>query len=188
MAHGSRQKVRSRCRTRKTLLSAVTRSYFRNKCEYVVFMQPTNPVRDGVLNRTATAFMNTISSPIATFLQREPVPADEKVESPPNPAFALIHPTPGGTLTENELMTQATPPSNAPNEPELEHVLSDTRTFTSSPRAASVSISPVRSSLHIADLGASTSVKPLAHRRTVSPNRRKFSRTVVFLTHPSPFF
>jgi hypothetical protein len=172
----------------KTLLSAVTRSYFRNKCEYVMSMQPSNPVGGGVLTRTATAFANNISSPIATFFQREPVPADEKVESPPKPAFALIHPTPGGTLIENEPLTQATPRSNAPNKPELEQVLSDTKTYTSSPRAASISLSPVQSSLHVADLGASTSVKPSSHRRTLSPQRRKFFRDSCIPNSPIPVY
>jgi hypothetical protein len=171
------------------LFSTLIRYYFRNKCEYIVSLRSSNSGGSGIFPRTHTAFVNAISSPIATFMQQEPTPMPEKVESPPNPGFTLIHPTPGGTLADNELTAHASASGNGLAEQQEDHMLSDARTFSSSPRAATVSMSPVSPvqsrSPHGVDLGVSTSITPSAYQPPLRNIRRMLFHALLLLTRPS---
>jgi hypothetical protein len=73
------------------------------------------------------------------FKQTEEVPTQEKSE---NPTFDLIQPTPGVTLEGygSDAAKGEKPEGISQDE---ERVLSDARTFSSSPRATSILLSPV---------------------------------------------
>jgi hypothetical protein len=157
----------------RQLFSTFTRSYFRNKCEYVVSMQPSNSRQRRLFSRSHSTLMN-ISSPVAAFVQRKPAPMEEKDIPSPTPGLTFIHPTPGETLADNELTARG-PTSNNNTEQELDYMLSDTRTFSTSPRPASLSISPFQSrSPHVVDFGISTSVSPSIRQKPISPKHRMF--------------
>ncbi|KAJ6490216.1 potassium transporter [Mycena vitilis] len=107
------------------IMVLVRKWYFKNVCQYIDFRSHHR------MKKTRTMVLKSISSPIAMFKQREEVPAREK---PENPTFQLVQPTPKATLNvytadQQDLDDDA-------------HVLSDARTFSSSPRAASILLSP----------------------------------------------
>ncbi|KAJ6476359.1 potassium transporter [Mycena sanguinolenta] len=118
------------------LMVLVRKWYFKNVCQYVDYRSRPR------LTKNRGLFLKSISPPVAMFKQTEEVPAPEKKE---NPTFSFIQPTPRVTLDEN---------NREKNEGvgEEERILSDARTFSSSPRAASVALAPdtTREGLNVA--------------------------------------
>ncbi|KAF7373247.1 Potassium transporter [Mycena sanguinolenta] len=108
------------------LMVLVRKWYFKNVCQYVDYRSRSR------LTSNRSLFLKSISSPVAMFKQREEVPAPEK---PENPTFELIQPTPRVTLDEKDKQKNE-------SVGEEERILSDTRTFSSSPRATSISLAP----------------------------------------------
>lgn len=102
------------------------RRFFRTHCEYVAEQR-----RSPRGKRRST--FPTISSPITAFKQRQPVPVHTLDEESSIPQFDFTGPTPGATQTNgqgNDLPSI----NERPEEP----ILSDVRTFSSSPRQASI--------------------------------------------------
>ncbi|KAJ7863239.1 potassium transporter [Mycena leptocephala] len=115
------------------IMVLVRKWYFRNVCQYVDYRSHRGPTK------SRTMFLKSISSPVAMFKQTEEVPTQEKSE---NPTFDLIQPTPGVTLEGygSDAAKGEKPEGISQDE---ERVLSDARTFSSSPRATSILLSPV---------------------------------------------
>ncbi|KAF8890777.1 cation transport protein-domain-containing protein [Infundibulicybe gibba] len=116
------------------IMVLVRKRYFRTKCEYVA----SRPH----LHRTRTAFIKSISSPITNstpFRRRGgsvvQSPQAEKGLPAPNPDFQVIQPTPGATLIDLN-------PEGTSDVVTEDPVLSDARTFSSSPRAVSIALAP----------------------------------------------
>jgi hypothetical protein len=102
------------------------RRFFRTHCEYVV--EQRRPRRG-----KRRSIFPTISSPIAAFKQRQFIPVNTLDEERSIPQFDFTGPTPGATLPTGQ--GNVPPPINErPEEP----ILSDDRTFSSSPRQASI--------------------------------------------------
>ncbi|KAJ7468718.1 potassium transporter [Mycena latifolia] len=131
------------------IMVLVRKWYFRNVCQYIDYQFHRNP------SKTRTMFLKSISAPVAVFKQRDEVP---------NPRIDLIQPTPGATMnvtTENGEKPERT-------SEDQEQVLSDARTFSSSPRAASfLLLSPDTQSPRGVNFGLSTSIDPLPRLQTI---------------------
>lgn len=112
-------------REQGTLLTYLRRRrFFRTHCEYI------EAKRKRPRLRSRKSLMNTISSPIATFRQREPTPRQPARKSSDNPQVHLEGPTPGVTRTNTyAAFTQERSSS------EETRVFEDVQTFTSSPRS-----------------------------------------------------
>jgi hypothetical protein len=156
-----------------------------------VSTQSSHSTSEGVLSRTRTTLMNTISSPIATFLHREPIPTDEKVDSEPPPRFSLINSTTRRTTAPDQELTSNAPAgihNHATDNHEPDFPLSDKETISSSPRAVSPSFTPAQSpSLHVMDFGSSTSINQSGDRPIHNPKRRESSvypHLLPYLAHP----
>ncbi|EDR09603.1 uncharacterized protein LACBIDRAFT_326076 [Laccaria bicolor S238N-H82] len=103
-----------------------TTRFFRTHCEYVAEQRRSRRGK-------RRSIFPTISSPIAAFKQRQPVPVQTLDEERSIPQFDFTGPTPGATLNNGQ--GNVLPPINEqPEEP----ILSDVRTFSSSPRQASI--------------------------------------------------
>ncbi|KAJ7145738.1 cation transport protein-domain-containing protein [Mycena epipterygia] len=137
------------------IMVLVRKWYFRNVCQYVNQQSIRNP------SKSRTMFLKSISSPVAMFKQTEEAPLSEKSE---NPAFDFIQPTPAATV-------DADPPNGSSPKrtgTDDEHVLSDARTFSSSPRAASMLLSPAPThSSRGVDFGVTTSIDPFPRLQTI---------------------
>ncbi|KAJ6562832.1 potassium transporter [Mycena vulgaris] len=129
------------------IMVLVRKWYFRNVCQYIDYQSHRHP------RKSRTMFLNSISSPIAMFKQREEVP---------NPMIDLIQPTPGVTMDVNTAIGQK--PERRSDDGE--QVLSDARTFSSSPRAASLMLSPTQSPRAV-DFGLTTSIDPFPRLQTI---------------------
>ncbi|KAF8169153.1 cation transport protein-domain-containing protein [Mycena galopus ATCC 62051] len=107
-------------------------------------------------SRNRSTFLKSISAPVAMFKEGEEVPAPEKLE---NPTFDLIQPTPGATLdTQGNYASNGQKAENVGEEDG--RILSDDRTFSSSPRAVSVALSPDPTrSPRAANFGFTTSIE-----------------------------
>lgn len=104
----------------------VRKRFFRTHCEYVAEQRRSRRGK-------RRSIFPTISSPIAAFKQRQPVPVQTLDEERSIPQFDFTGPTPGATLNNGQ--GNVLPPINEqPEEP----ILSDVRTFSSSPRQASI--------------------------------------------------
>ncbi|KAJ7079638.1 potassium transporter [Mycena belliarum] len=135
------------------IMVLVRKWYFRNVCEYIDYHSHRQP------SKSRTLFLKSISSPVAVFKQREEAP---------NPKIDLIQPTPGQTM---DVMSNEKP---TPNEDQLQRtsedqdqIMSDARTFSSSPRAASFLLSPVTQSPRGVSFGLATSIDPLPRLQTI---------------------
>ncbi|KAF7309853.1 Potassium transporter [Mycena indigotica] len=115
------------------IMVLVRKWYFKNVCEYVNYQNHRKPKPV----KSRSIFFKSISSPVAVFKQREEIPAQEKAETP---TFQFIQPTPGVTLDTGPERVSKERHADLGDE---EHILGDVRTFSSSPRAASVLLSPV---------------------------------------------
>ncbi|KAJ7662917.1 cation transport protein-domain-containing protein [Mycena rosella] len=119
------------------IMVLVRKWYFRNVCQYIDYRRSHQP------RRSRTAFLQSISGPVAMFKQSEEVP---------NPTIELIQPTPGPSMN----VDTADKPERIGEEEEP--VLSDARTFSSSPRAASFLLSPPTQSPRAVGFGLTTSI------------------------------
>ncbi|KAJ7157872.1 potassium transporter [Mycena crocata] len=134
------------------IMVLVRKWYFKNVCQYVDY-------RTHHPRRSRTAFLKSISSPVAMFKQREEVPVPEKAD---NPRFEFIQPTPGVTMDAN---ADERPGRFSEDD---EHILSDARTFSSSPRAVSIALSPASThSPRAVNFGVTTSIDPPRRLQTV---------------------
>ncbi|KAJ6542799.1 potassium transporter [Mycena capillaripes] len=125
------------------IMVLVRKWYFKNVCRYVDYRSHRH------LRKSRTMFLKSISAPIAMFNQREEVPAPENSE---NPTFEIIQPTPGVTM---DVSGGDLPNWEKRTSEEEERVLSDARTFSSSP----IALSPVPTqSPRAVDFGLTTSV------------------------------
>ncbi|KAJ6615355.1 cation transport protein-domain-containing protein [Mycena sp. CBHHK59/15] len=138
------------------IMVLVRKWYFQNVCAYIDYRSHHSLVKN------PTLFLQSISSPINMFKQQEEIPTNEKSDAAPIPTFH-VQPTPGATL--NDLPATAEQPGSEGDE---EHILSDARTFTSSPRAASILLSPARThSPHAVTFGMTTSIEPFPRLQTI---------------------
>ncbi|KAJ7788931.1 potassium transporter [Mycena olivaceomarginata] len=137
------------------IMVLVRKWYFKNVCEYIDDRFRPRP------SKSRTLFLKSISAPVAMFKQTEEVPAPEKSEPP---TFQLIQPTPGVTL---DTYGNDTPNGQRASEDEG-HILSDARTFSSSPRAASIPLSPTATrSPRAENFGVTTSIDRPPRLQTV---------------------
>ncbi|KAJ7325565.1 potassium transporter [Mycena albidolilacea] len=137
------------------IVSFLSLWYFKNVCEYIDHQFRPRP------SKSRTLFLKSISAPVAMFKQREEVPAPEKFEPP---TFQLIQPTPGVTL---DTYGNDIPNGQRASEDEG-HILSDARTFSSSPRAASIPLSPTATrSPQAENFGVTTSIDRPPRLQTV---------------------
>ncbi|KAJ7147212.1 potassium transporter [Mycena filopes] len=115
------------------IMVLVRKWYFRNVCEYIDYQ-----VSHRWPNKSRTMLLNAISTPFGMHKQREEVPPSEKYDTP---MIGLTQPTPGVTLDDTP---NGRRPGRIEEEDENEEpVLGDARTFSSSPRQASILLSPV---------------------------------------------
>ncbi|TFK37547.1 potassium transporter [Crucibulum laeve] len=114
------------------LMVLVRKRFFRNHCEYVVAHRPAG------LHRTRSAFVAAISSPRdpVNVMQRDKVPDREKKHYDTN--VNIVGPTPGITMISS-------PVEDYSEETNGNAMLPELRTFSSSPRAASMMLSPTES-------------------------------------------
>ncbi|KAF7345041.1 Potassium transporter [Mycena venus] len=137
------------------IMVLVRKWYFKNVCQYVESRSRPRP-------RTRSMFLKSISSPVAMFKQREEVPVPEKQPEPPT--FDFIQPTPRVTLDAhgNDI------PKTERASDDEGHILSDARTFSSSPRATSILLAPAPTqSPRAVDFGNTTSIDRLPRLQTV---------------------
>ncbi|KAJ7066538.1 potassium transporter [Mycena amicta] len=136
----------------------VRKWYFKNVCQYADYQYRG---RRRSPQRSRSVFLKSISSPMADLKQAEDVPPREKAD---NPTFQLIQPTPGVTLDTGPVEKE----QHSEDDGQDARVLSDTRTFSSSPRAVSVQLSPAPTrSLHGVNFAMSTSVEPRVRLETI---------------------
>ncbi|KAJ7619581.1 potassium transporter [Roridomyces roridus] len=133
------------------IMVLVRKWYFKNVCEYI---DSKYYVRRPGLKKTRTMILNSISAPINMVRQTfsdSPNPPD-KIE--------ITRPTPRATV-DDEIQLQRIQTSQSHRSAEQEAILSDARTFSSSPRAASMLLSPdpLPSPRGVA-FGMSTSLQP----------------------------
>ncbi|KAJ7166639.1 potassium transporter [Mycena filopes] len=115
------------------IMVLVRKWYFRNVCEYIDYQ-----VSHRRPNKSRTMLLNAISTPFGMHKQREEVPPSEKYDTP---MIGLTQPTPGVTLDDTP---NGRRPGRIEEEDENEEpALGDARTFSSSPRQASILLSPV---------------------------------------------
>ena len=108
------------------------RRFFRRHCEYTISKRKRNRTREVL--RSKSSFMKniSISAPIGVFKQREPaLRQDKRPEDPVTPQFQFQVPTPGVTRANTSTVYGR---ENA----ERDEPITDTRTFSSSPRSANV--------------------------------------------------
>ncbi|KAJ7250788.1 potassium transporter [Mycena rebaudengoi] len=141
------------------IMVLVRKWYFQNVCEYIDYQSHRNSIK------SRTLFLKSISSPTAVFKQRQEVPMPDKQESTPNPTFDFIGPTPGATL---DLLANGEQPQRTSEGNEVP-ILSDARTFSSSPHAASFSLPPTSpDAMHrTVSFGFTTSVDRPPHLQTI---------------------
>ncbi|KAF8968787.1 cation transport protein-domain-containing protein [Flammula alnicola] len=123
-----------------TVWQQVILRFFVTHCEYVVAKRkPPNPL----LHRSRSAFMQTISAPIATFKQREPTPRQDEdaADATQSPQVQFVGPTPGVTLDSAGGLQD---PDNLSDE-KHDHVLPDGQFFSSSPKSADLALPPTPS-------------------------------------------
>ncbi|KAF5326139.1 hypothetical protein D9611_000830 [Ephemerocybe angulata] len=138
----------------------IRKRFFRTHCEYTETIRRRKSRSKGP-QRSRSMFLRSISSPIATFRQRQPAPDNQPPQrsattATPNPSsngfkkpeFTIVVPTPSATLAGTPNFPRPMP-SAIPELPEHEdeeeenNAISDARTFSSSPAAASVALPDV---------------------------------------------
>lgn len=94
--------------------------------------------------RSRTAWIQNISAPVGrAFKFREPIhDLNDKSEDPKTSDIAIIQPTPGATMNEAFSSSNGDDGRGPDEDTSDDHFLSDARTFSSSPRAASIALSP----------------------------------------------
>lgn len=149
------------------------RHFFRTHCEYIVGKYTKSP------NKSAASIKNAISSPIATFKQREVAPRQEREIRPTtetgysDPQVRFVGPTPAVTLTTIPTHHLANPSGET-------HIISDNQVFSSSPKSAEIPLTamsepvPVRSP-PAAPFAISTTISPrIAHYHPMMTMRSTF--------------
>ncbi|KAL0579227.1 hypothetical protein V5O48_002789 [Marasmius crinis-equi] len=143
--------------------------YFKTRCEFE-YVKRTK-------DSATKTLLSTISHPIAMFRPRQPVPS-RRNEFTSN----VIGPTPSATMDYFPSTFR-----NNEQDPQDQGILSDDQTFTSSPRAASVALSP-RSPVGV-EFAHTTSITPsVARRRRLGTIREGVPmpyRNATMLTHRS---
>ncbi|KAG7447155.1 TrkH-domain-containing protein [Guyanagaster necrorhizus] len=118
------------------IMVLVRKHYFRTHCENLPDRMTIFPTR--------TAFLASISSPIAAFRPRDVIPANGRYA----PQLNFHQPTPVATMspvpTTDETAAMYVKGRRS-EEGDGDNVLSDVHTFTSSPRPATLHLSPVQS-------------------------------------------
>ncbi|KAF7302799.1 Potassium transporter [Mycena kentingensis (nom. inval.)] len=142
------------------IMVLVRKWYFRNVCQYV------DERRRRRLPRSRASFLKAISAPISVFKSQQDVPPREKPEPEPEvgldtgPTFQLIGPTPGVTM-DDIVATVPEKERRSEESGQEARMLADTRTFSSSPRAVSIVLSPTVQSARGVNFAMSTSVQPI---------------------------
>ncbi|KAJ8090446.1 hypothetical protein PM082_019044 [Marasmius tenuissimus] len=128
------------------IMVLVRKHYFKTRCEF----EYVNRRKESATK----TLLSTISHPVAMFKAREPVPPrrNEFISN-------VIGATPSATM--NYYPTPSSPSDERGNQGE--GILSDDQTFTSSPRAASIALSP-RSPVGV-EFAHTTSITPSVARR-----------------------
>ncbi|KAF7302800.1 Potassium transporter [Mycena kentingensis (nom. inval.)] len=141
------------------IMVLVRKWYFRNVCQYVDGKRRRRP-----FPRSRTSFLKAISSPVSVFKNREEVPAQEKSElgldAASNPTIQLIGPTPAATMNVRDAPERMEGRRSEESGQDA-RVFSETRTFSSSPRAASLVLSPTTQSARGVNFAVSTSLQPV---------------------------
>ena len=134
MGHGLGSKVRN-VHTRSDGFLLDPREYFKRRCEYEYVQANARKVP-----QDRKTFLASISSPIAAFKAREPLPMNSKNNAPisfEGPAITVDHPTPPGTV---DVEKKAEHQSNS------DPILSDT--WRSSPEAINAELPPEHPTVH----------------------------------------
>ncbi|KAK0189880.1 potassium transporter [Armillaria mellea] len=148
------------------IMVLVRKHYFRTHCENLPDRLKIFPTRKAVLA--------SISSPIAAFRPRDVIPVNGKYA----PQLNFHQPTPMATMSPASNINGMAPAfvnGRKSEEEDGDNVLSDVHTFTSSPRAATLPLSPIQSHTSArrgVDFDLTTSM-------TTSMRQRRMTRTGV---------
>ncbi|KAK0430810.1 potassium transporter [Armillaria borealis] len=143
----------------------VRKHYFRTHCKNLPNRLNIFPTRE--------ALLASISSPIAAFRPHDVIPVNGKYA----PQLDFHRPMPVGTMspaTNSDETTQTLVNGQRSGEGDGDNVLSDVHTFISSPRAATLHLSPVRnhaSARRVVDFDLTTSMTPSMRERRMSAVR-----------------
>ncbi|KAK0201093.1 potassium transporter [Desarmillaria ectypa] len=147
------------------IMVLVRKHYFRTHCENLPERLKLFPTRK--------AFLASISSPIAAFRPRDVIPVNGKYA----PQLNFHHPTSVATMspaTNTDEMASTFVNRRRSEEDDGDNVLSDVHTFTSSPRIASLHLSPVQSHTSArrgVDFDLTISMTPSMRQRRMSAAR-----------------
>ncbi|KAK0462994.1 potassium transporter [Desarmillaria tabescens] len=147
------------------IMVLVRKHYFRTHCENLPDRLKIFPTRK--------AFLASISSPIAAFRPRDVIPVNGKYA----PQLNFHQPTPVATTSPATNTNEMVPTfvnGRRSEEGDGDNVLSDVHTFTSSPRAATLHLSPVQSRTSArrgVDFDLTTSMTPSMRQRRMSAAR-----------------
>ncbi|KIM41983.1 hypothetical protein M413DRAFT_445173 [Hebeloma cylindrosporum] len=143
------------------IMVLIRKRFFRTHCEYIVLKDAKQRT-----NKSKASIKKTISSPIATFKQREAAPRQEKEPIGPTtethnsePQVHFVGPTPGVTLSS--IPTHGHDPANLGGET---HIISD-EAFSSSPKSEEIPLTtmsepvPVSSPMAV-EFALSTTIPP----------------------------
>lgn len=148
------------------IMVLIRKRFFRTHCEYTVTIRKHRSRKHAAKHgpkKSRSMFLRSISSPKAAFRQRQPAPfqpGDDPLVSEPQkskPDFKIIVPTPSGSLNANggpaisRPMPSAIPEEVEPAEGGEQYAMSDARTFSSSPKAASIALPDLD---HLPEVGA----------------------------------
>ncbi|KAK0433448.1 potassium transporter [Armillaria borealis] len=147
------------------IMVLVRKHYFRTHCENLPDRLKIFPTRK--------AFLASISSPIAAFRPRDVIPVNGRYV----PQLDFHQPTPMATMSPANNTNEVAPTfvnGRRSEEEDGDNVLSDVHTFTSSPRAATLRLSPIQSRTSArrgVDFDLTTSMTPSMRQRRMSAIR-----------------
>ncbi|SJL08592.1 uncharacterized protein ARMOST_11958 [Armillaria ostoyae] len=147
------------------IMVLVRKHYFRTHCENLPDRLKIFPTRK--------AFLASISSPIAAFRPRDVIPVNGRYV----PQLNFHQPTPMATMSPANNTNEVAPTfvnGRRSEEEDGDNVLSDVHTFTSSPRAATLRLSPIQSHTSArrgVDFDLTTSMTPSMRQRRMSAIR-----------------
>ncbi|PBK92420.1 TrkH-domain-containing protein [Armillaria gallica] len=160
------------------IMVLVRKHYFRTHCENL-------PDRLKILP-TRKAFLASISSPIAVFRPRDVIPVNGKYV----PQLNFHQPTPMATTSPANNTNETTSTfvnGRRSEEEDSDNVLSDVHTFTSSPRAATLPLSPIQSHTSArrgVGFDTTTSMTSMRQRRMSRTGVPLPARSMTVLTNP----
>ncbi|KAK0497879.1 potassium transporter [Armillaria luteobubalina] len=147
------------------IMVLVRKHYFRTHCENLPERLRIFPTRKD--------FLASISSPIAAFRPRDVIPVNGKYA----PQLYFHQPTPMASMSPASNTNETAPTfvdGRRGEEQDGDNVLSDVHTFTSSPRAATLHLSPIQSHTSArrgVDFDLTTSMTPSMRQRRMSAIR-----------------